>query len=501
MNGLKEKLKHERSGITLIALVITIIVLLILAGVSIAMLTGDNGILTQANHAKIETRAGTVEEIVNLWKNDINLGEYTDMTVETEEEMLQRILNEEYVYENEIDRKNKIIKIGDREISYKIDILEKVDDKNPEELDGEGSEESPFLIQSIEDLVAFSDEVNAGNNFEGQYVKLELTLDFSSDKSYALQESLKAGGLKDELTNGKGFTPIGKSTNFGRGYEFSGVFLGNDKEIRNLYINVITDYDNMEFLKPGFFGCNSGYIENLKVTGKIKGEISNSSSAGGICGKNVGTINACTNYVEITAIEDSFGLIGGICGENWNEIQNCSNEAYLENNKDGYMGGICGINRGIVTNCSNSGNILSFEAGGICGKNYEGKTETCVNYGRIEGNTVGGIVARNGQYDGSIVKNCTNEGEVIGNWGAGGIIGYNTNVSSVENSTNNGKITINGKEDSIIVGDIVGNGNTANIKSCQNNGEILKNNLEMEMERNVYAGGIIGFNSKEGEPA
>ena len=145
MKKLKFEMRNNKKGITLIALVITIIVLLILAGVSIATLTGDNGILTQANHAKIETRAGTVEEIVNLWKNDINLGEYTDMTVETEEEMLQRILNEEYVYENEIDRKNKIIKIGDREISYKIDILEKVDDKNPGELDGEGSEESPFF--------------------------------------------------------------------------------------------------------------------------------------------------------------------------------------------------------------------------------------------------------------------------------------------------------------------------------------------------------------------
>ena len=43
-----EKLKNNRQGITLIALVITIIVLLILAGVSIAMLTGDNGIITQA---------------------------------------------------------------------------------------------------------------------------------------------------------------------------------------------------------------------------------------------------------------------------------------------------------------------------------------------------------------------------------------------------------------------------------------------------------------------
>ena len=40
---------RKQNGITLIALVITIIVLLILAGVTIAMLTGQNGILTNAN--------------------------------------------------------------------------------------------------------------------------------------------------------------------------------------------------------------------------------------------------------------------------------------------------------------------------------------------------------------------------------------------------------------------------------------------------------------------
>ena len=45
----------KQTGITLIALVITIIVLLILASVSIAMLTGNNGILTQAKHAKQAT--------------------------------------------------------------------------------------------------------------------------------------------------------------------------------------------------------------------------------------------------------------------------------------------------------------------------------------------------------------------------------------------------------------------------------------------------------------
>ena len=43
---------RKQKGITLIALVITIIVILILAGVTVATLTGDNGILTKAGQAK-----------------------------------------------------------------------------------------------------------------------------------------------------------------------------------------------------------------------------------------------------------------------------------------------------------------------------------------------------------------------------------------------------------------------------------------------------------------
>ena len=56
----------KSKGITLIALVITIIVLLILAGVSIAMLTGQNGILTQARKAKNETEQAQQNEAAIL---------------------------------------------------------------------------------------------------------------------------------------------------------------------------------------------------------------------------------------------------------------------------------------------------------------------------------------------------------------------------------------------------------------------------------------------------
>lgn len=58
--------KTKQNGITLIALVITIIVLLILAGVSIATLTGENGILTQAGNSKTQTEIANEKETVEM---------------------------------------------------------------------------------------------------------------------------------------------------------------------------------------------------------------------------------------------------------------------------------------------------------------------------------------------------------------------------------------------------------------------------------------------------
>ncbi len=62
----KRRKTNLNQGITLIALVITIIVLLILVGVSIATLTGENGILTKAVTAKKETDIATEDEKVKL---------------------------------------------------------------------------------------------------------------------------------------------------------------------------------------------------------------------------------------------------------------------------------------------------------------------------------------------------------------------------------------------------------------------------------------------------
>ncbi len=77
----KTKETRKNRGITLIALVITIIVLLILAGVSIAMLTGNNGILTQAKLAKENTALAKEDEENKLAKNNEYINEQTGKTV------------------------------------------------------------------------------------------------------------------------------------------------------------------------------------------------------------------------------------------------------------------------------------------------------------------------------------------------------------------------------------------------------------------------------------
>ena len=70
--------KSNMKGITLIALVITIVVLLILAGITISTLTGDNGILTKATTSKENTIIGNEKEAIKVSYNGAkanNLGQ------------------------------------------------------------------------------------------------------------------------------------------------------------------------------------------------------------------------------------------------------------------------------------------------------------------------------------------------------------------------------------------------------------------------------------------
>lgn len=96
--------------------------MLILAAVSIATLTGENGILTQANKAKIETRGASVEEAKDLWKiNQEADSEVGSITAQTLEELLNDLESQNLITAEErknIEEKGKVT-IGSRTIIFK----------------------------------------------------------------------------------------------------------------------------------------------------------------------------------------------------------------------------------------------------------------------------------------------------------------------------------------------------------------------------------------------
>lgn len=118
-------LKREK-GITLIALVITIIVLLILAGITLNLVIGENGIIANAQNSKEIARADSVEEEVKLWNMANEMSAYTNKKVETFDEILQRLQTQALLKPEEVQEikdqanTNQEIMIGNRRISFRL---------------------------------------------------------------------------------------------------------------------------------------------------------------------------------------------------------------------------------------------------------------------------------------------------------------------------------------------------------------------------------------------
>ena len=129
------KLKKEK-GITLIALVVTIVVLLILAGVSTNVLFSDSGLIEKAQDSGLKIRAAQVEEVVANWKQSNFINSSINKQKETADKMLEDLISKKLVTEDEIDREQEkiIIKKKDgtivKEISYSD--IEIVISKTPE---------------------------------------------------------------------------------------------------------------------------------------------------------------------------------------------------------------------------------------------------------------------------------------------------------------------------------------------------------------------------------
>ena len=213
-----EKIK-ERKAITLIALVVTIVVILILAGITVGMVTSDNGILKETKNAKQQAEIDNEKSIVERAKMLAMMRSKNGaITYEIFEPALK---DEAGKMSTDVSNAGDTIEVlfTDSNRYYEIDQDGNVSEPQEvvkDEYAGDitkggrcdGSEEKPYEINCIEDLVALSMMTNGGNTelnlssttFNGKTIVLKRTLNLIQNNSYEDSNSIKFGDLNQDGT-------------------------------------------------------------------------------------------------------------------------------------------------------------------------------------------------------------------------------------------------------------------------------------------------------------
>ena len=479
----------NNKGITLVALVVTIIVILILAGVSISMLTGQNGILKRATEANNTTEVASEKEGIQMAITASQMA--SDNYTSIKKDGLQSKLNSYFGKEKTTLEDNKdgsyTVTMNNSKRKYTIEddgsIIEGVYDK----WNGTDSKEptektsNEIHIYTVAELKWIADKVNNdGNTFDGYTIYLENNLDFGARETSETWENTENEALK--------WTAIGKQKDI----PLKATFEGNNHIIKGVYINDETKFN-------GIFG-NSSSILNLTVK--------NSYIKGGTCSGTVvgavrsGTIENCHNINSTIELYDECRSVGGVAGQVKGVIKNCTNiGGRVVGKKDAKVstqtGGVVGIALGgsQAINCYNTGNVTgegNFVGGVIGVINSSSTVQDCYNTGNVtgEGNNVGGVAGVAGTS--STVQDCYNTGDVTGEGNnVGGVVGIAANV--VTKCYNTGTIVNKGIEGN--AGGIVGDCITKipqDISLCFNAGTV---------QAPENAGGISGYLGAQGYAA
>ena len=163
-----KELKKRTKGITLLALVVTIIVLLILAGVAINFSIGDGGILKRAEDAASKYEEASIKEVIDIYKLNEAMG--------GEETLKEYLIEKGIISEEEIE----------------------------EEIEEEGLinlSENIYGISTYEELKYLSESVNKGEEYSGKTIYVLNDIDCKAEYN---EET-------GELISGENFEPIGSS--------------------------------------------------------------------------------------------------------------------------------------------------------------------------------------------------------------------------------------------------------------------------------------------------
>ena len=345
-NKVKDTYCITQKGITLIALIITIIILLILAGVTINFALGDNGLFKTAKEAGEKYDEAQAREKLETVLLSLQTNKYTNLNYNEKEYIDNRIIENNMSISGDLvivdgwqfnlDRSvPKIVaSLGKGKESNNINIasvIEYTEDfkkgtitltitskvelstitVNGENISATNNNGTYTVIKNIEDNGTYNVYVkDIKDEYKLKNVKI---LGIQKDiVIYTVEDLIQFAGivnkggsyegktvtLADNLDlknvcyqvdgtaqNDISWTPIGTELN-----QFKGTFEGNNKEISNIYINS-TDLNQALFGNVG----TTGTVKNLKVRGTILGN----SNCAGIVAVNNGFVDKCTNYVNV----------------------------------------------------------------------------------------------------------------------------------------------------------------------------------------------------------
>ena len=262
---------------------------------------------------------------------------------------------------------------------------------------GDGTEESPYMINSADDLVALSNAVSQGVTYAGTFFKLGGNISLS----------------------GLSWTPIGVWGEDDLGWKnkpFRGSFDGGGFTISNLTM------DNASANYVGLFGLTKqAVIKNLKVESI---SLSGNRIVGGLVAKADSTvISDCEVSVSLIGQERVGGVVGEmIAGSITNSIVSGSVEAKST------VGGLVGVIAGGAS---------------VSGTNKATVTGTLQNTGGISGTVSGGVIT-----------DAINQGLVSGVLNVGGIVGNVTMAGQVSWTSNQASVSASGANS--FVGGVVG---------------------------------------------
>ena len=463
----------NNKAITLIALIITIIILLIIAGVAISFTIGEDGIFDKSEQSAEKYKYQQAKEKLIIKLSDIKIQVLQENDKDAD-------LNDLIII-NQQDNNMKVDTTEDEE-GYEIvnieDFIDEEDNETEKKVATVTVEGDVFKVDEnynvIEGKFDISNEEEVPDGYIGIYnandllkVKNDLTA------NYILMKNINLKGVEIE--------PIGTSLSD----IFTGDFNGNGKTIRNLTINKETE----SYI--GLFGYNRGTIENLILEGV---DVTGKNNVGGLVGDNLGRIeNIILEGVNITGKSSN---AGGLVGINGGTIKNIKIKANVIG-KD-KTGGLVGYNSSggsiekvtIESTVNGTGNV-----GGVMGYSYYRTTVSQIaakidvtSTSTSNENGVGGLIGLvENTYTNNVItiKESYTEGKVKGEYNVGGLIGYSARKgSSAGNITIENCFSMANVEGTTNVGGLIGYaiGNTLEIIECV---DFLKGKIIPDLENVV----------------